>query len=72
MEGLTEHCETMKCFLQHHNNRPVTRTTPIDEMLLYDVRHSLAETGGTGVIDEGDLLFLVPMRVVTRRRIAPN
>jgi len=72
MEAFTEHCENMKCFLKHHDNWPVPRTSPINEMLFYDIRHGLTETGGTGVIGESDLLFLVPIRVVTRRRIAPN
>ena len=73
MEGLIEHCEGMKCFLQYHVTWRVARTSPIDEMLLYDVRHGLTETGGTfNVIDRTDLLFFLPLREVTRRQIIPN
>jgi hypothetical protein len=74
MEGLIEHCEDMRCFLQyHHATGQGARTSPIDEMLLYDVRHGLSETGGTfNVIDETEWLFLLSLRMVTRRQIVPN
>ncbi len=73
MEGLIEHCEGMRCFLQYHITWQGARTSPIDEMLLYDVRHGLSETGGTfNVIDGAEWLLLLPLRTVTRRQIVPN
>jgi hypothetical protein len=73
MEGLAEHCEDMRCFLQCHTTWQEARTSPIDEMLPYDVRHGLSETGGTfNVTDETDWLLLFPLRTVTRRQVVPN
>ncbi|UCB42150.1 MAG: hypothetical protein JSV77_06675 [Dehalococcoidales bacterium] len=73
MEGLIEHCKGMRCFLRYHITWQVARTSPIDEMLLYDVRHGLPETGGTvNAFDEIDWLLLLPLRAVTRRQIVSN
>ncbi|HEY31796.1 MAG TPA: hypothetical protein G4O10_01675 [Dehalococcoidia bacterium] len=73
LEGLIEHYEGMRCFLQYHIRWQMARLSPIDEMLIYDVRHGLIETGGTAnVIDETDWLFLLPLREVTRRQIVIN
>ena len=73
MDRFMEHHEQMRCFLQYHIAWRVVWTSPINEMLTYDVRHSLVETGGmTDTMDETDWVLLLPLRTVTRRNFVPN
>ena len=73
MDMFMEHREKMRCFLQHHITWRVVWTSPIDEMLPYDIRHGLVETGGTtDAIDEDDWVLLLPLRRVTRRHLILN
>ena len=73
MDKFMEHREKMRCFFQHHITWRVVWTSPIDEMLPYDIRHGLVETGGTtDAIDEGDWVLLLPLRRVTRSHLVPN
>ena len=73
MRGFSEHCEYMKCFLQYHSAWRLARTSPMEKMLPYDVRHGLVEAGGSAeIIDETDWLLVLPLRRVTRRQFVPN
>ena len=73
MDSFIEHCEQMRYFLQYHVTWRVVWTSPIIEMMKYDVRHGLVETGGTAdAIDETDWILLLPLRRVTRRHFVPN
>ena len=73
MDKFMEHHEKMRCFLQHHVTWRAVWTSPIDEMLPYDIRHGLTETGGTtDAIDEGDWVLLLPLRWITRSHLVPN
>ena len=71
--GFSEHCEYMKCFLQHHNAWRLSRTFPMEKMLPYDVRHGLVEAGGSSeIISEADWCLLLPLRKITRKLIITN
>ena len=73
MDKFMAHHEQMRNFLRHHVTWRLVWTSPIDEMLPYDIRHGLMETGGTtDVIDENDWVLLLPLRRVTRRHFVPN
>ena len=73
MDKFMEHHEQMRCFLRYHLTWRAVWTSPIDEMLQYDIRHGLVETGGTtDAIDEGDWVLLLPLRRVTRRHFVLN
>jgi len=68
-----EHREQMRCFLQFHITWRVVWLSPIAEMLPYEIRHSVVETGGTtDAIDEDDWMLLLPLRRVTRRHFVLN
>jgi hypothetical protein len=73
MDSFMRHRERMRYFLRYHIAWRVVWTSPIDEMLPYDIRHGLTETGGTtDVIDENDWVLLLPLRRVTRRHFIFN
>lgn len=73
IDKFMEHREQMRYFLQYHIAWRVVWNSPIDEMLLYDIRHGLVETGGTtDAIDEDDWVLLLPLRRVTRRHFVLN
>ena len=73
MDKFMEHREKMRCFLQYHITWRAVWNSPISEMLPYDIRHGLTETGGTtDSIDEGDWMILLPLRRVTRSHLIPN
>lgn len=73
IDSFMEHREQMRCFLQYHITWRVVWASPINEMLPYDIRHGLVETGGTAdAIDETDWELLLPLRRVTRRHVVPN
>jgi hypothetical protein len=63
----------MRCFLDYHIAWRTVWPPQIDEMLLYDIRHGLAETGGVfDAVDGSDWALLLPLRRVTRRYIVLN
>jgi hypothetical protein len=73
LDKFIEHCEKMRCFIQYHVAWRTVWTPPIDEMLPYDVRYGLEETGGAfDAIDGSDWALLLPLRRVARRYIVLN
>ena len=73
MDKFMEHHEQMRCFLRYHLTWRAVWSSPIDEMLPYDIRHGLVETGGTtDAIDEGDWVLLLPLRRVTKQHFVLN
>jgi hypothetical protein len=73
VDRFTEHCEKMRFFLQYHTAWRTVWPPPIDEMLPYDIRHGLVETGGVfDAIDGSDWVLLLPLRRVTRRHVVLN
>lgn len=73
MGDFMEHHEQMRGFLRYHLTWRAIYVSPIEEMLPYDIRHGLVETGGTiDSIDEGDWVLLLPLRRVTRRHLILN
>jgi len=73
IDKFMEHREQIQYFLQYHIAWRVVWSSPIDDMLPYDVRHGLVDTGGTtAVIDEDDWVLLLPLRRITRRHFVIN
>ena len=73
MDSFMKHREQMRCFLRYHVTWRAVWTSPIDEMLPYDIQHGLTETGGTtDSIDENDWVLLLPLRRVARRHFVFN
>ena len=73
IDRFMEHCEKMRCFLQYHISWRTVLTPQIDEMLPYDIRHGLLETGGVfDAIDEADWALLLQLRRVTGRHVVLN
>ena len=73
MDSFIAHCEQMQRFLRSHIAWRAVWTAPIDEMLIYDVRYSLLETGGMAkTVDGTDWMLLLPLCRVTRRHFVSN
>ena len=72
-DAFLEHARRMKRFFRSHPTMLVVRIVRVHQMVPYDARHSLVETGGSaGVVDSADWPILAPLRALTGRQVWLN
>ena len=73
MESFLKHIEHMRRFFEAHEVVVTIQVVPVQELCAYDAGHARVDGGGTSeVLEEGDWMFLVPLRGVCERQIVAN